>query len=301
LNYEFRMHDSRVGRFFSKDPLFKKYPYNSPYAFSENRVIDGLELEGLEFSKHWNKKNFIKRLNELTKNPNTIWQGNSGTCFIAAVTYIWIENDKEGFIQTMMDLYEKGKTKYNNFNIDTEGLDDIDPKETKLTHDKNFSADWMILTSLQKSINDTFSLGEYDGTIATGDNTSNGYVQQKLLMKELLGLESIRVITPNEKNSGNTTIRNIDKKYKNGYDIILTVNPICLGQNSDESTHAVTYLGNLKELGKNEFGSEMISFEVQSWGKEKKTVTIAKSAINSVIKVYIQGKKPKPGKENEKK
>jgi hypothetical protein len=42
------MHDPRVGRFFAIDPLFRKYPYNSPYAFSENRVIDGKELEGLE-------------------------------------------------------------------------------------------------------------------------------------------------------------------------------------------------------------------------------------------------------------
>ena len=48
LNYTFRMHDPRVGRFFAVDPLAAKYPHNSPYAFSENRVIDGVELEGLE-------------------------------------------------------------------------------------------------------------------------------------------------------------------------------------------------------------------------------------------------------------
>jgi RHS repeat-associated protein len=49
LNYEYRMHDPRIGRFFAVDPLAAKYPYNSPYAFSENRVIDGIELEGLEY------------------------------------------------------------------------------------------------------------------------------------------------------------------------------------------------------------------------------------------------------------
>ncbi len=48
LNYTFRMHDPRVGRFFAVDPLAPKYPHNSPYAFSENRVIDAVELEGLE-------------------------------------------------------------------------------------------------------------------------------------------------------------------------------------------------------------------------------------------------------------
>jgi RHS repeat-associated protein len=48
VNYKFRMHDPRLGRFFAVDPLADDYPHNSPYAFSENRVIDGVELEGLE-------------------------------------------------------------------------------------------------------------------------------------------------------------------------------------------------------------------------------------------------------------
>lgn len=48
LNYTFRMHDPRIGRFFAIDPLTSEYPHNSPYAFSENRVIDGVELEGCE-------------------------------------------------------------------------------------------------------------------------------------------------------------------------------------------------------------------------------------------------------------
>lgn len=49
INYTFRMHDPRVGRFFAVDPLGKKYPHNAPYAFSENRIMDGIELEGLEY------------------------------------------------------------------------------------------------------------------------------------------------------------------------------------------------------------------------------------------------------------
>jgi RHS repeat-associated protein len=48
INYKYRMHDPRLGRFLSLDPLAPDYPHNSPYAFSENRVIDAVELEGLE-------------------------------------------------------------------------------------------------------------------------------------------------------------------------------------------------------------------------------------------------------------
>ena len=48
LNYTFRMHDPRVGRFFAPDPLTHKYPYYTPYSFSGNKVIAFVELEGLE-------------------------------------------------------------------------------------------------------------------------------------------------------------------------------------------------------------------------------------------------------------
>ncbi len=39
INFEFRMHDPRLGRFLSIDPLASDYPWNSPYAFGENRVV----------------------------------------------------------------------------------------------------------------------------------------------------------------------------------------------------------------------------------------------------------------------
>ena len=51
VNYKYRMHDPRTGRFFAVDPLMASYPWNSPYAFSENKVIEAIELEGLESFK----------------------------------------------------------------------------------------------------------------------------------------------------------------------------------------------------------------------------------------------------------
>ncbi len=47
--YKWRQYMPDVGRFFNVDPLAEKYTHNSTYAFSENRVIDGRELEGLEW------------------------------------------------------------------------------------------------------------------------------------------------------------------------------------------------------------------------------------------------------------
>jgi RHS repeat-associated protein len=46
--YKYRIEDCRIGRFFSVDPLDDEYPFYSPYAFSGNRLMDAVELEGLE-------------------------------------------------------------------------------------------------------------------------------------------------------------------------------------------------------------------------------------------------------------
>jgi RHS repeat-associated protein len=92
LNYTFRMHDPRVGRFFAVDPLEKAFHWNSPYAFSENRVLDAIELEGAEnVLLHgtlvpgqdaydlWDKKHMRNFATGLSKNshhvPNTTWNG----------------------------------------------------------------------------------------------------------------------------------------------------------------------------------------------------------------------------------
>jgi len=48
VNYKYRMHDPRTGRFSAVDPLAGEYPYYSSYAFSGNRLLDAVELEGLE-------------------------------------------------------------------------------------------------------------------------------------------------------------------------------------------------------------------------------------------------------------
>ena len=46
--FEYRIHDARLGRFLSVDPLAPEYPFNSTYAFAQNCVISGGDLEGRE-------------------------------------------------------------------------------------------------------------------------------------------------------------------------------------------------------------------------------------------------------------
>lgn len=48
LSFQYRIYDSRLGKFLSVDPLASSYPWNSTYAFAENDVIRCIDLEGLE-------------------------------------------------------------------------------------------------------------------------------------------------------------------------------------------------------------------------------------------------------------
>jgi len=47
-NFKYRGYDPRINKFTSIDPLSKEYPWNSSYAFAENRLIDAIDLEGAE-------------------------------------------------------------------------------------------------------------------------------------------------------------------------------------------------------------------------------------------------------------
>jgi len=82
LNYKFRMHDPRVGRFFAVDPLARNYAWNSSYAFSENRVIDRVELEGLE---SWDYLDKMKHNDDDNKVVTTIKIAENGLRYVVDI------------------------------------------------------------------------------------------------------------------------------------------------------------------------------------------------------------------------
>lgn len=53
IAFKYRVHDPRLNRFLSVDPLSPEYPWYSPYQFSGNKVIYRVELEGLEEEEPW--------------------------------------------------------------------------------------------------------------------------------------------------------------------------------------------------------------------------------------------------------
>ena len=51
-DYGMRAYDTRVGRFFSVDPIAKSYPELTPYQFASNTPIGAIDLDGLEAFKN---------------------------------------------------------------------------------------------------------------------------------------------------------------------------------------------------------------------------------------------------------
>jgi hypothetical protein len=84
INYEYRMHDPRIGRFFAVDPLAPKYPHYSPYQFSGNRPIDCVELEGLEPTPAIKGK--VKGVKE---GANKVVKYGNTSDFVLTVTYYY--------------------------------------------------------------------------------------------------------------------------------------------------------------------------------------------------------------------
>ncbi|SHN29634.1 RHS repeat-associated core domain-containing protein [Chitinophaga sp. CF418] len=99
-DYGMRVYDPRLGKFLSVDPLFKSYPWNSTYAYAENRVIDGVDLDGGEWkTKHrWTEvitdEALIKRM---------------GSKYIKGMTYQTLWRQEVGGI---LKTYKEGNEKF---------------------------------------------------------------------------------------------------------------------------------------------------------------------------------------------
>lgn len=102
--YKYCIHDARLGRFMSVDPLAAKYSWNRVYAFAENRVIDGIDLEGLEWAVTKDKK------------------GN-----VLTTTYLGYEKDGKATEGTVPSVAFKGSIKDKNFfdNLQGNGFSEV--------------------------------------------------------------------------------------------------------------------------------------------------------------------------------
>jgi len=141
ISYKYRVHDPRIGRFFSLDPLAPDYPHNAPYAFSENRVIDAVELEGLEgvqYTEHFIGKDGTTVDFQIIKLDVYVAiddDENSTNFKIGDLTYI--KNALDNEFNGEMFLDSIGNEVYFDFNVVH-----FDASETS-ANKKKYSFDWI--------------------------------------------------------------------------------------------------------------------------------------------------------------
>ncbi|WP_255155247.1 RHS repeat domain-containing protein [Ferruginibacter sp. HRS2-29] len=75
-DYGFRIYSPGLGRFLSVDPLFKSYPWYTPYQFAGNKPISCIDLDGLE------EKDKIGNLDFDIDNSGNVWVGSVTTAFV---------------------------------------------------------------------------------------------------------------------------------------------------------------------------------------------------------------------------
>lgn len=88
IQFKWRLHDPATGRFLSVDPLGENFYFNSTYAFAENRVINGIELEGLEWENFMSK---FKNPNQLSVKPVPSGNGVQNQSY-----QVVVQNPKKG-------------------------------------------------------------------------------------------------------------------------------------------------------------------------------------------------------------
>jgi hypothetical protein len=96
--FKFRMSNARIGGdFWSIDPLAPDYPGWSPYAFSQRRPIDGIELEGLEWEATKDKDGNVTSANYVGYDEN----GNAPAGTVPSVAFKGTQDGKD-FLQVGM-------------------------------------------------------------------------------------------------------------------------------------------------------------------------------------------------------
>ncbi|MBO9702125.1 MAG: hypothetical protein J7604_18090 [Sporocytophaga sp.] len=126
-SFDYRVHDPRIGRFLSIDPISQDFPWNSPYAFSENRVISHVEMEGLESVYY---PGVYQGHHPFDANGDFKWNDNeTRASFTFGVTTAVISLDlfvTKGWISKVLATYELGAM-INAFNQAEKARNEGDP------------------------------------------------------------------------------------------------------------------------------------------------------------------------------
>lgn len=169
--FEYRIHDPRLGRFLSVDPLEGEYPWNSPYAFAENRVIDGKDLEGREWENFMTNFKTPGELKVKLPNEKTAQKQSYN---------ITIHNPNKSFEDVKSEFKSSPQTYLNNSQAEFNSPVDDDGKPTQFKEGSNIKID--IVGPFNNSYVRVKTIEESeDGTLSATFETLEGHVEKGII------------------------------------------------------------------------------------------------------------------------
>lgn len=236
LNYTFRMHDPRVGRFFAVDPIGQSFPWYSPYQFAGNNPIYAIELEGLEP---------MPSAENITKTKSTLKKYHGGFLTLAiqksnntSYASIWrvAQNLKPNNYVGALGVVGESRMAYEMYTL-LQGLADVENVrganiKVRVDFQEGFANDegtWDIkttVTSPQANTKTFLNFYDYDGTLNWFPEKYSNFTTL-----ELIG--EVKTISSNPKNVLSTVkmiqkgyeqaINNAKKNKSSGYDVKISV------------------------------------------------------------------------------
>jgi RHS repeat-associated protein len=207
--FKYRIHDARIGKFLSVDPLASEYPWNSTYAFAENRVIDGIDLEGREWDYYMIDKddgstqivitvkvdfNYSTNIPNVAEYKEAMQNQFKRTLEISSnneVTGVLIFN--EGFTTSQqvvptLTIYDKGNSEGDSYiSGGTTNGSTVQPIKNK--YGDTYSPEYLALTYIHElfhtvRLHHPFELTQGDDLLLTKDNIDGDCYESSLLTDE---------------------------------------------------------------------------------------------------------------------
>ncbi len=218
--FKWRMHDPAIGRFGAVDPLAEKYMNNGTYVFSENRLINGIELEGLEYVPTGGVSAFLG-LTKALANFNSGGDPKFGDYIKAGAQVLFgysdmgqgLQNIREGTqrkVANKVEYMTEGGNKIQHKIENGENPQDV----IQDYHEENTSANTQIATGYaQVAISSaSIQLSLYSGGLASAGTSGNifslGYSTSE---RTIIGEGMKRVSFEAAKRPGSITLSNMPK------------------------------------------------------------------------------------------
>lgn len=253
----------------------------------------------------FNRTIVINQAEERAKEPWKIKQGGSSLCGMAALYYALIKHDSERYLKITKELFRTGECKIGSYSIsphsEAHEMYDTNPQKSQdYINMSMFAVDWIVLavTRSKESSSNLIYKGKESGRtdmlkavnwpnmLARMGNDVAGFTNSKAIGLSYNSINNKKRLISGRlhdyfSNSDLEELIEIDKKYKNGKNILMMIDADMIYNKSSYSSlvdvfndsHWVVYEGGLVFFDSNKNVTsdldkvDYVSFKIFTWGR----------------------------------